>query len=520
MPWPAGCHPQAARHHDGFQFTSHESSASPAIGSDEDRQMENDVAIQGLTDELECHLDDAAITFDVTGHHAYASDWSATPAVCPPLVLQPSTTAELSLMLEAADRRSLSVVVQGGLTGLSGGATPRHGEVALNTSRMKSIEEIDADAMIMVAQAGVVLETAEQAANAQGLTIPIDIGARGSCTLGGLAATNAGGNRVVRYGPMRDSVVGIEAVLANASVVGGLNRMRKNNAGYDLKHLFIGTEGTLGVISRLAIRLRPMVDKRDCAACACNTFGDVVALLTALQHKVGERLESFEVLWDDYTGFATGRIPGVSPLFAVTPPLIVIIDSVAGSQGGDGDFMAVLEDALARGLITDAVISQSEADRRRIWRWRECTGEILGALQHPVTLDISFPLKAIEPFIAQSRQYLSRDHPEAQVLTFGHIGDGNLHLAVSAPTAEDCKTIERALLQQTADFGGAITGEHGVGVLKREFLSLCRSGDDINLMRSIKQALDPNNTLNPGRIFAAGQRPSPDHSPHEDGTRR
>lgn len=435
---------------------------------------------------------------------AYAQDWSPAPAVTPLLVIRPRTTEDVATAVRLCADFGTPIVTQGGRTGLSGAATPKAGEVALSLERMAAIEEVDAEAMVMTAQAGVTLAEAQDAAERAGRLFPMDIAARGSCTLGGLAATNAGGNRVLRYGPMRDSVLGVEAVLADGSIVGGLNRMRKNNAGYDLKHLFLGTEGTIGIVTRLALRLHPLTPDRACAACALTRFDDVVALLSGLNESLGATIECFEVMWADYVSFVRSHRTEVAPPFAAEHPFVVIVEQ-AGSGGAIADgsaLAAALTPLMERGVVADAVICKSLAERESLWHLRDVAGELLGReLPHAVTFDISLPLSACGPTVERARAFVEETYPGAIMLTFGHLGDGNVHIAIAPPTAEDAHAIEAGVLALAAEAGGSITGEHGVGVLKRDFLGLSRSAADITAMRTLKAAFDPHNRLNPGRVI-------------------
>lgn len=443
----------------------------------------------------------AAVLFDPAGHSTFAKDWSPAPSVAPEIVLRPGSIAELSAMVGWCASRGLAITPQGGLTGLAGGATPRPGEIALSLTRMNRIERVDPDAMILVAEAGVTLEAAEQAANAQGCSIPIDIGSRGSCTLGGLAATNAGGNRVIRYGVVRDCVAGLEAVTADGAIVGGLNEMRKNNAGYDLKHLFIGSEGTLGVIGRLAIRMTPMVEERACAACAVSSFDELVAVLKELRRSLGDALESFEVLWEDYIDALRASGLSVRPPFEGSHPLIAIVE--AATPNAAAVMEAALTPLIEHGVIADAVMSQSESQRRELWRVRDAIGDLFSTRSSTVAFDVSLPLRTIEAFVTAARADMKAHYPDAEIMTFGHIGDGNIHFAVIPSKGADSHDIERRILKIAGDLGGSITGEHGVGVLKTEFLKDCRSEADVALMRALKATMDPDGVLNPGRVLSA-----------------
>ncbi|MEM1104698.1 MAG: FAD-binding oxidoreductase, partial [Pseudomonadota bacterium] len=441
-------------------------------------------AVESLANRFRHAFPSPSVLFDPAGHASFARDWSTAPGEAPALVLRPATVEELSGMVRICAEAQAPIALQGGLTGLAGGAAPRRGEVALTTRRMNRIERVDPEAMLLIAEAGVTLEEAEAAANAAGCSIPIDIGSRGSCTLGGLAATNAGGNRVIRYGVVRDVVAGLEAVTAEGAVVGGLNEMRKNNAGYDLKHLFIGSEGTLGVIARLALRMTPKVSERACAACAVKDFADLIDLLSSLRRDMGDVLESFEVLWDDYIAAIGASEIDVRLPFCEAHPLVAIVE-IAG-RGVSGRLEAALTRLLEDGVIADAVISQSETQRLEIWRLRDAIGDLFSGLSSVIAFDVSLPLRSIDAFVTEAKARIAADYPDADVITFGHIGDGNIHFSVTPPPTADAHAIEGAVLAIAGRLGGSITGEHGVGVLKKDYLRLCRSETDIALMAAIK----------------------------------
>ena len=417
------------------------------------------------------------------------------------ILVRPKTTAEVSAVLALCNREKRPVVTHGGLTGLVHGAdsTPEH--VVLSLERMNAIEEIDPLQRVAVAQAGVKLQQMQEAATAHGLLFPLDLGARGSATLGGNAATNAGGNRVIRYGMMRSMVLGLEAGLADGTGVSSLNRMLKNNAGYDLKHLFIGSEGTLAVITRLVLRLAERPRSQDVAFVSLNSFDAVAAFLKHMDSTLGGTLSAFEVMWREFYELVTTPPAASVPPLPHGQPYYVLVESLGAEQDQDSArFLAALEKASEAGLIADAVVASSDRERAAIWAIRDDVMQ-LSRNGRPFTFDVSLPIAAMENYIATVRGALAARLPEHRCWVFGHLGDGNLHLSIFTGNEADRAEVERMVYEPLAVIGGSVSAEHGVGLEKKPYLPLCRSAEEIALMRTLKQTLDPNNILNPGNIF-------------------
>ncbi|MDQ1849882.1 FAD-binding oxidoreductase [Gemmobacter fulvus] len=425
---------------------------------------------------------------------AARSDASRSGQTLPLALLRPSSVAEVSAALEICHRHGQPVVPQGGMTGLAGGANPRSDDVALSLARFAGVEEIDPDAGTMLLRAGTVLERAQQAAAEAGFLLPIDLGARGSCQIGGNIATNAGGLRVIRHGMTRDNLLGIEAVLADGRVVSSLGRMVKNNTGYDLRHLFCGSEGSLGVITRAVIRLRPLPEARQTALCALSSYRAVLTLLDMARKTL--TVSAFEAMWQDYFAF-NQQIARLS-LFADPPPFAVILEAEgAGLE-------PLLEQAFEAGVIDDALVAQSQTDARRFWEVRE--GHAMEtALPGLINLDISLPVARLDDFAQACRAGLRARFPDAHVSFYGHVGDSNLHVAVAlAGNAEDGgHEVDRIAYDLVRGFGGSISAEHGIGTLKRDWLGHSRSPVELAVMRQIKAALDPKGILNPGKLLPA-----------------
>jgi FAD/FMN-containing dehydrogenase len=379
------------------------------------------------------------------------------------------------------------------------------GAVALSLQRMNRIEEIDADGATMTVESGCVLQTACEAAEAKGLFFPLDLGARGSATIGGNISTNAGGNRVLRYGMMRELVLGLEVVLADGTVMSSLNHLIKNNAGYDLKHAFIGSEGTLGVVTRAVLRLRPKPVSQNMALLAVDAFAHLPKLLRNLERGFGGTLSAFEVMWSDfYQLVTTPPAKGQAPI-PHGHAYYVLIEALGGDQEEDSArFERVLAAELENGDIADAVIAKSRDECARIWALRDDVLQV--ARNAPIfTFDISLTLGKIENYITEVRDGLKSRWPDMTLMVFGHLGDGNLHLipGVGDGSAQAHRDVEEIIYGALRRQGGSVSAEHGIGIEKRDYLAYSRSPNEIALMRTLKKAFDPKGILNPGKIFSA-----------------
>ncbi len=419
------------------------------------------------------------------------------------LLVRPKDTAQVAEVLNLCHGAGRQVVTHGGLTGLVHGADTTPEDLVLSLERMNRIEEIDPLERIAVVQAGVPLQALQESAANHDLLFPLDLGARGSATLGGNAATNAGGNRVIRFGMMRDMVLGLEVVLADGTVVSSMNRMIKNNAGYDLKHLFIGSEGTLGVITRLVLRLRERPLSQDVAFVAVDSFANVVALLKHMDRALGGGLSAFEVMWREFYELVTTAPAQSQAPLPYGHAHYVLVESSGASPTEDGQrFAATLEAAHASALIADAVVANSERERLAIWGMRDDVRQ-LRRYGTTFTFDVSLPISAMEEFVSTVRAAFSARWPAHRLWVFGHLGDGNLHVVVHpADEAESSRQeAEQIVYGVLARAGGSISAEHGIGLEKKPYLGLSRSPAEIALMRALKQTLDPKNLLNPGKIF-------------------
>lgn len=422
----------------------------------------------------------------------------------PLCVVRPGTPAEVSRVMAACHARNQTVVAQGGMTGLVGGGAPRDGDVILSTERLTKIEALDRDGLTLMAEAGVVLQTAQEFCADAGLELPLDLGARGSATLGGVISTNAGGVRVIRHGMMRDNVLGLEAVLADGTVLSSMNRMLKNNAGYDLKQLFIGSEGTLGVVTRAVIRLKPRPKAIVTAFTASRSVADVASFLRHLQTEMGAELGSFEVMWPEYDAFVRARCPALKPPFAPNCGFTVLSEFLCGSAGdAEPRVEATLGGALKQGLIDNAVIAKNERERAAFWTVREGAGEGMRTLLPYFVYDVSMPIAAMESFGDRVRADIATTYPNSTVLVLGHMGDGNLHVvaAVGSGAAADHRAVDDIVYGIIRDLDGSVSAEHGIGVEKRDYLGWSRTPAEVAVMHTLKAALDPKNLLNPGKVL-------------------
>jgi FAD/FMN-containing dehydrogenase len=417
-------------------------------------------------------------------------------------VAYPRTTAQVSAILRACNAAGVMVQPQGGLTGLAGGGVPGGACLVLSLERMRAILEIDADAGTMTVEAGVVLETVQKAAEAAGLLFPLDLGGRGSAQIGGNAATNAGGNRVLRYGMMRDLVLGVEVVLADGTVLTSLNKMIKNNAGYDLKQLFLGSEGTLGILTRLVLRLFPKPQSVSTALLALDDYPSVLDLLRRARSGFGGTLSAFEVMWPDFYTLGTTAL-GRTPPVAEGHGAYVLIETMGTDPATDqARFEEVLGAALEDGVAVDAVIAQSEAQTQALWAIRDCPGEFPKVFWPQISFDVSLPTGEIGARVPELRDRLERAFPGMRTVFFGHVADSNLHLAVNmADQAMPVHAIDEVVYGAIGEWGGSISAEHGIGTTKRAFLHHSRTGEEIALMRLLKATLDPNGILNPGKVL-------------------
>ncbi|MCE2657542.1 MAG: FAD-binding oxidoreductase [Rubrivivax sp.] len=443
---------------------------------------------------------------------AYEHDWRKRWRGRAAAVVRPASTAEVAQVVRLCRQQGVSIVPQGGNTGLVGGGVPdtTGTQVLLSLQRLRSIRQLDAQNLTLTAEAGCVLQHVQQAAADAGLLFPLSLAAEGSCTLGGNLATNAGGTQVLRFGNARDLCLGLEVVTAQGEVWNGLSGLRKDNTGYDLRNLFIGSEGTLGIITAATMKLFPQPAATQTALAACTTLDDAVALLGLAQRRLGAGLTGFEAMNRfslDLVARHFAQLP--QPLPDAPWTVLLELSDTEGDAAARLRLEQTLEDALGHGCVHDAVVAESLAQSQALWHVRESIPLAQAEEGLNIKHDISVPVSAIPAFVQQTDALLQQHLPGLRLVNFGHLGDGNLHYNVQAPAGEDPAhflqahepLVNRIVYEQVMANGGSISAEHGVGQLKRHALQQHKSPVALQLMRSIKQALDPDGLMNPGRVL-------------------
>jgi len=444
---------------------------------------------------------------------AWEEDWRRRERGKALAVVRPATTAEVAAIVKACAAAGASIVPQGGNTGLVGGSTPDASgtQVLLSLQRMNKVRAIDAANLTMTVEAGCVLQTLQETAERQGLLFPLSLAAEGSCTIGGNLGTNAGGTQVVRYGNARDLCLGLEVVTAQGEVWEGLTGLRKDNTGYDLRDLFIGSEGTLGIITAATMKLYPLPAATLTAWAAVPSLEAAVKLLGLAHKGLGAGLTGFEVMGQFALELTAKHFPQLRvPLYEQTPYCVLLENSDHESEThARGQFERLLESALEEGCVTDAVVPETIAQARQLWHIRESIPLAQAEEGLNIKHDISIPVSRIPDFCREADALLRQAIPGVRLVNFGHLGDGNLHYNVQAPEGGDMAAFLRdqepmvnAIVYDTVTrYDGSISAEHGVGTLKLEKLEKHKSPVALDLMRSIKRSLDPQNLLNPGRVL-------------------
>ena len=423
------------------------------------------------------------------------------------LLIKPGSTEEVAAVLALCHQTGTPVVPQGGNTGLVGGQIPFEDEILLSLSRLERIRSIDVKDASMIVEAGVVLAKAQQVADDNGLLLAISLASEGSSTVGGLISTNAGGVNVLRYGMMREQVLGLEVALADGRVLELLRTLRKDNTGYDLKQLFIGAEGTLGIVTAAALKLSPKPARRCTAIAAVGDVPSAVLLLARLQEETNGLLNAFELLSRSGLELVLQHIPGTKEPFGAPSPWYVVCEA-SGAIGVEAAFRKALEAALEDGVIGDAVIAENEAQRAALWKLRESMSEAQKKDGPSLKHDVSVPVSAAADFIVTGIEAVAEVLPDARPVPFGHLGDGNLHFNFQAAHGADMAQflarwdeIARIVHDVVHDYGGSFSAEHGIGVMKRADLKRYKSATEVDLMRALKRTLDPKNILNPGKLI-------------------
>lgn len=438
----------------------------------------------------------------------YKTDWSKAVVREPLAVVRPRTTAAVSAALKVCQAHGQPVTVQGGMTGLVGASQTNDGDVVISLERLSGVEEIDRAASCMTVWAGTPLQIAQEQAQAADLYLAVDLGARGSCQVGGNIATNAGGNRVIRYGMMREQILGLEVVLADGTVISNLNKMLKNNAGYDIKQLFIGSEGTLGIVTRAVLRLHPTPADTTTVLCALAHEEAMLGLLARVRQAADASLLAFEVMWPDFFEFMTTRVPdNVSPFESgsfATRPMTVLMDLATGASGLSAQGVEdMLQASFEAGELADAVIAQSGKQAAQFWRIRDSVSEFPLLFAPYTSFDVSLPIQTVSEFVRTLKHQIAQTWTGSESLYFGHIGDSNLHIVVHVPGTRESfpkDAVDSLVYELVRQYQGSVSAEHGIGVRKKMWLGHTRQPAEIELMKTIKRALDPKAILNPGRV--------------------
>jgi len=468
--------------------------------------------MDSLLSDLRAAVGAEHVITDSEAVRGYAVDWRGQYHGRPRAVVRPRTTAEAAAVVRACAAVRAPIVPQGGNTGLCGGASPdaSGSQVVVSLSRMNRIRAIDVDNGTITAEAGCVLASVQAAAREAGRFFPLSLASQGSCEIGGNLSTNAGGTAVLRYGNTRELTLGIEVVLASGEVLDLLRGLRKDNTGYDLKQLFVGAEGTLGIITAGVLKLFPLPVDRVTALAAVDSPRQAVALLSFLRGRWGERLSACELFSDLCLALVMKHFPGTADPFAVRHPHYVLLE-LDDTHSGDA-LRRLAEEALAAaidaGLARDAAIAASEAQSAALWSLRENISEAQAREGKNIKHDVSVPTSRIAEFIEAADAAVAAAFPEARRVAFGHVGDGNVHYNIAAPEGSDADAwmvnlpaINALVHDSVARFGGSISAEHGLGQLKRDEIVRYKSPLELELMRAVKRTLDPLGIMNPGKVL-------------------
>ncbi len=479
----------------------------------------------GFLDDVRTALGETAVQTDPDVVAGHTVDWTRRFVGMSPAVIRPRDTAGVAEVVRSANRHGVDLVPQGGNTGLVGGSVPLRGEVVLSLTRLDHLGEPDPTSMQITCGAGVTLGSLQAAVRPLGLEFGVDLAARDSCTLGGMAATNAGGIHLVRHGPMRNQVVGMEAVLGDGSVVSHLGGLEKDNTGYDLAALLTGSEGTLGVLTALRLRLHPVPTHRVVALVGCPGVAEAVELASHVRLHLNS-VNAIEAVFGPAMGLVEDHLGRAAPIRAGGGWLLV--EAAAVGRDPTDDLARVLE--TGPGWATDVAVATDDPSAARLWEFREKLTEAIAAAGIPLKFDVSVPLPRLAGFVAEVTSRLGSEYPGAEVYVFGHLGDANVHVNVirpesvgspgrdsggdPAPSGNLIRPVsvespgpgvergpEELVLTLAATFGGSISAEHGIGTAKKRYLHLVRSPEEIAAFGRLKAALDPNGTLNPNVLL-------------------
>ncbi|MDO8699426.1 MAG: FAD-binding oxidoreductase [Rhodoferax sp.] len=455
----------------------------------------------GLVDKFRRVVGDRGLITNAADLAPYCHDWRGIfkgSALCAVL---PGSTLEVAAIVRVCGEAGAEIVPHGGNTGLSGGATPdaTGHQVVLSLSRMNAIRQIDTVGETIEVEAGCILQIAREAAAEQGLLLPVSLAAEGSSHIGGIVSTNAGGTNVVRYGMARGRILGLEVVTADGTIVTGLRRLRKDNAGYDWKQWFIGTEGTLGIVTAAVLQLAPMPRHRVTALLAVPTSEDALHVLRAARQEIGETLTGFELMSGAALALVTRHQKLRVPLRESA--WYVLLEASSSLPGLREAAEALLAGLLEREQVTDGVIAESERQATELWLLRESITEAEGKEGRSVKHDVSVPISAIPEFLRLADESVAHEFPGTRINAFGHAGDGNIHYNLIVPPGTQASAVNTLVHDLVVSLGGSISAEHGIGQYRVGELVRCRSTPELDLARRIKRALDPTNMLNPGKVL-------------------
>lgn len=451
---------------------------------------------------------EAFVIFEPSEIAPYSTDWRGRYSGAPLCVVRPDNTTQVSAVLAACATAGVPVVPQGGNTGLCGGATPIGGEVLLSLTRMNRVLAVDAENNTMSVEAGCTLHAAQTAAAQHERLFPLSLASEGSATIGGNLSTNAGGVQVLRYGNARDLTLGIEVVLADGRIWRDMRALRKDNTGYALKHLFIGAEGTLGVITAATLKLFPQPSGRHVAWVALAGPDAAISLLARLRDAIGDAITAFELVSDVALALVLRHIPNTRVPLAGEYAWHALVE-VAEYRVGYGEALQqALADAVAAGDVLDATVASSEAQALKFWQLRECISEAQRIEGVSIKHDVSVPVSQIPRFIREAELALHAQFSDLRIVCFGHAGDGNLHYNLSKAGSvsnqqfiQQSGAVTRIVHDLVNSLGGSISAEHGIGQIKRDELAMYKDPLELELMRSIKQILDPHGLMNPGKVL-------------------
>ncbi len=438
--------------------------------------------------------------------HEWRGRWHGKSA----LLLKPDATEQIARIAAVCNETRTPLVPQGGNTGLVGGQIPENGEVLLSLERMNRIRRVSPEQNLIIAEAGVVLANAQNAAAEAGRLFPLSLASEGSCTIGGNISTNAGGVHVLRYGMMRDLVLGLEVVLADGSILNLMKGLRKDNTGYDLKQLFIGAEGTLGIVTAAMLRLSPQPVSYVTVLAALDDLAAAHPILNGLQQATGGQVSAFEIMQRRALELVLGEIPGTAnPLAGDYQWALLIETGNSAALDCNEAVEGVLSQAIESGAVRDAIFAKTLRERESLWRLRESIPEAQRKQGLSIANDISVPLARMAEFVEIAEAAVRSVLPQAVCITFGHAGDGNLHFAILAAGHNEALASARGQIESAVQdcvwrLDGSISAEHGIGLARRDSLRRQKSGQEIAAMAALKRALDPNNILNPGKLLPAG----------------